>query len=245
MTDSTDNITVLPMTMSSIEEQFHTILREVADFNAIYETLQEKLKARESALEQKLTSAGQHLSSQLAEIQRALESFAGFMTEEGAARNRMSIKHASDETQAGLHALKATCDDIKKAVEDTEARLEHTVNQTLTHVTEITQSFPAAEFKQVAQQSCNDIKTATHGAIKQMAGHIKLFHRKNLVMAFVLTLFMAFILGLYLNGEWPWEIHQQVLKERSAGRALLTAWPKLTPSEQQAIINAANRNPII
>jgi thiol:disulfide interchange protein len=245
MTNTTDNITVLPMATAGMEEQFHNLLRELADFNAIYETVQEKLKAREFALEQKLAAAGQQLSNQLNEIQRSLEKFASFMTEEGAARSRMAIKQAKEEAQASLQALTSSCEDIKQTMDETETRLEHTVTQTLTRVANITQSFPAAEFKQVTQESCDEIKKTSNSAIKQIANFAKQFHRKNLIMAFVLTLFMAFILGLYLNGEWPWEIHSQVLKERNAGRALLTAWPKLTPAVQQAIINAAKRNPSV
>lgn len=245
MTNTPDNVTVLPMAMPSLEDQFHSILREVADFNAIFETVQEKLKAREMALEQKLNAAGQQLSNQLVEIQRSLEIFANFMTEEGAARSRMAIKQAKEETQSALQTLKSTCEEIKHTVEETETRLDHTITQTLTHVAEITKSFPADEFKQVTEKSCAEIKETSNNAMKQMVNFGRLFHRKNLIMAFVLTLFMAFVLGLYLNGEWPWEIHQQVIKERNAGRALLTAWPKLTPAEQQAIIHAANRNPIV
>ncbi len=244
MANTTDNIPALPMMDTSTEEQFHVILREVADFNAIYETLQEKLRAREFALEQKLAAAGQQLTTQLTEIQRSLEIFANFMTEEGAARSRMAIKQAKEETEAGLKNLRTSCEEIKHTLEQTQGRLDHTVTQTLTHVAEIAQSFPSTEFKQVTQQSCDEIKITSIATIKKISSHMRLFHRKNMAMALVLTLFMALILGLYLNGEWPWELHQQVVKERTAGRALLTAWPKLTSAEQQAIISAANRNPM-
>ncbi len=224
------------------EEQFSDILHEVADFNAIYETLQEKLRAREFALEQKLTGASQQLMNQLTEIQRSLEVFANFMTAEGAARGRMAIKQAKEEAQNSLAALKNIGDDIKLSITETGARLDILATQALTRVDSIAHSFPATEFKQVTQQSCHEIKNTSTNALQQLGGYIKTFHRKNLIMAFMLTLFMAFILGLYLNGEWPWEIHQKVMKERNAGRTLLRAWPKLTPAQQQDIMAAARRN---
>jgi hypothetical protein len=44
------------------------------------------------------------------------------------------------------------------------------------------------------------------------------------------------VFGLYTNNEYPWEMHQQALNERDAGKILLNAWPTLTYHEKNKIL---------
>jgi len=223
-------------------EQTRAMLREMADFIALYETIEEKLIAREIALEGKLVTGEKLLSEQLTKIKSSFSSFQAIMTEAGAARWRIAAESALREGKEHLSALQETSTDIIQAFKEGSEQLEKVANSAISGITEATGSFSAIDFTNTATKGCEQIKEASSSGIKRTTKLIKLFHVKNLFMCLVLTIFVIFLTGLYVNDEWPWEIHSQAAKERNAGQTLLAAWSYLTPAEQQNIIAASKKN---
>ncbi len=219
------------------------LLREIADFIALYETIEEKLVKRGNDLKEKINAAEQQLIHQLTQIQALLVNFQAVMTEAGAARWRIAAKTAKNEAETYVQLLHKTCLEISTALNNGSDQLKQSANQALTSISELAHLFPVSDFKQVTEQSCAQLKTTAISSIQNIGSLAKNFYRKNIIMAVTLTLFIVFLSGLYLNDEWPWEIHQQVVKERIAGQTLLAAWPQLTPAEQQDIMNAAKKTP--
>ena len=64
----------------------------------------------------------------------------------------------------------------------------------------------------------------------------KRFWLHNLSMIFTVTLLASMMMGLYLNDEWPWEYHNDVVQERQIANAVLQAWPNLSKRDRQLIL---------
>jgi hypothetical protein len=218
------------------------LLREMADFVALYETLEEKLQEREKALEEKLIASEIRLNQQLVNIKNSLKDFEAIMTEAGAARWRLTAEKALKEGRTYMQALHTTSDEVTSTLKQGCEHLEHIASQTMAGVTKATNALPVEDFKRIAMEGSQQIKNATQSAVKNIAQLTQWFHWKNLTMAFAMTIFIIFITNLYVNDEWPWETHSFVAKERKAGHALLSAWPHLTANQQQKIIAYADKS---
>lgn len=224
--------------------QMRSLLREMADFIALYETLEEKLKAREKSLEEKLIASEIRLNQQLINIKNALKDFEEIMTEAGAARWRLMAEKALKEGNTYMEALQNTSTEVAHAIKAGCAELEQTASQTIASVAKAARSLPVEDFKRIAIEGSQQIKNSTIFAMKNIAKLTQWFHWKNLSMAFGMTILIIFITNLYVNDEWPWETHSFVAKERKAGHALLNAWPHLTLNQQQKIIAYADKGAI-
>lgn len=221
--------------------QMRTILREMADFIALYETIEEKLVAREAALEEKLLMGEKLIAEQLAKIKTSFTSFQAIMSDSGAARWRIAAESALREGAEHIKVLQDSSFEVSQAFKEGYDRLEKITNTAVKNITDATNTFRAADFKEAAIEGSGQIKEISNTGIKRITKLIQTFHFKSFVASLFLTVFVVFLTGLYMNNEWPWEIHRQAAKERNAGQTLLAAWPRLTIAEQQNIINASKK----
>ena len=218
-------------------DQTRFLLREIADFIALYETIEEKLAIREIALEEKLSIVEKKLEQQLNKIKQSFLEFQTIMTEAGAARWRVAAENALKEGKQHLKTLQDTTQEVTSALKESSVELEKTTARTVSGISEAAQSFQATNFKDAANHGYAKVSQAATFGLQQIANLVKTIHWKNLGLSLAITLFAVAVTGLYVNDEWPWEIHNQVAKERSAGVTLMAAWSHLTPAEQQDILN--------
>lgn len=223
-------------------EQMRSLLRQMADFIALYETIEEKLVAREIALEGKLIAGEKLLAEQLAKIKESFVSFQAIMTDAGAARWRIAAENALKEGGQHIRELQETSVQINQALKQGCDAFEKAATDTIAGIAEAGNSFQALGFKEAVAKGCEQVKETSSIGIKRLSKFLKSFHLKSIVLSLTLTMFAVFLTGLYINNEWPWEIHMQASKERHAGQTLLAAWPHLTPAEQQDILNASKRD---
>lgn len=225
----------------SAAEQFHHIFREMADFMALYENIEEKIIAREIALESKLVSSEKSLAEQLTKIKESFSCFESIMTEAGAARWRIAAENAVRQGNEHLQILKNVSSASAQTFVEGCDRFERIASKSLTKLTEVSHSIPTADFQLAAKTGCKQLKKTSLSGIKRVSKLVTNLHLKSFILATLMTIFVIFVTGLYVNDEWPWEIHSQVTKERNIGRALLAAWPYLSPLEQEDIINSSKR----
>lgn len=224
-----------------ITDHMQSLMREMANFVAMYETIDEKLIAREIALESKIISSEQLLLSQLNYVKNAFNDFHSIMTEAGAARWRIAAENALRDGTQHLHNLQETTSEISQTLRDGSEQFGIVANQTVKGLTDAASTFHADRFKEAASIGCVQIKEFSVSQIKRITKLVSYFHLKNVFLSLGLTLFVIFLTGLYINDEWPWESHQQVAKEREAGKTLLAAWSYLSPQEQQDIISSGKK----
>lgn len=228
--------------MRAETNEIQHLLREMANFIALYETIEAKIMARESAIENKILLTEKVVTHQLDIINASLADFKGLMTEAGATRWETTAQNILNQGQTHLAILRAISNDASKTLQENINQLHQASIQANDKMTFASKTFRTDEFKQITTESCNKIKTAANTAIRTVVNLIKNFHWKNIAMIFTLTLLVIFTTGLYINAEWPWEIHQDVVNERKAGKILLNAWPYLNSAEQQHINNIAKRH---
>lgn len=224
-------------------EQMRGLMREMADFIALYETMEEKLVAREVALEGRLLEGERIITDQLARVKASFVDFQAIMTEAGAARWRIAAENALREGKQHLQTLQQTSLEVTHTLKDGCSQLEAAATQTIANVADAISSFQALGFKESAAKNCDQVKKISVTGIKRITRAIKSFHWKNFAISVIITLFIVFLSGLYINDEWPWEIHARAAKERSAGATLLAAWGNLSPSQQQEILIASKKAP--
>jgi len=217
------------------EHEVKQLMQEMANFVAMYEVFEEKLIAREMVIAEKLHASGTAFAQQLASVNELLNNFQEVMSETGAARWRLAAETAAKDGRTHINELQQASTKIAAALQEGCERFQQTAQQTSHElVTAATQATPMGEFKQTI-----------HTIIERIAELIRWFHWKNFAMILALTLLVVLLTGLYDNDEWPWELHNKAVKERTAGKALIAAWPHLTPQEQQAILQASNKKNII
>lgn len=223
-------------------EQMRGLMRDMADFVALYETVDSKLTARENTIEEKLISAEKMLVNQLARIKATLADFQEIMTEAGAARWRIAAENALKEGESHLHALRESSIEVGLTLKESCEGFQQAANHAALQITEATNSFQMVGFKEIVMKGCGQIKDISLLNIKRISRLIRSFHWKNVALSLVVTLLVVFLTGLYLDDEWPWELHQQAAKERSAGQTLIAAWSHLPVVEQQDIVNASKKS---
>lgn len=220
----------------------HQLLQEMGNFIAQYEECEERLLAREQAMEDLLDSSVSFLEQQLEHVKNSLDEFRAIITTEGIAQWRLIAQEATEEGRAHLATLQQASVDVLHVMQKSSEQYDQIIAHTATNFTAATQSLPLEGFKQVIENGAEQIKVATKNDIGQIKKLVQWFHWKNLAMALVIALFIGFLTGLYDSAQWPWELNKQATKEREAGKAILAAWPYLTPAEQQDIINASNKS---
>jgi len=238
----TKNIDTTHLDMTTeASQRMRALMREIADFVALHETIEGKLIEREAALEEKLVASQTYLSNQLARVKETLAEVGTMMTETGAARWRVAADKAMKDGQEHLQQAQQTVDYINQTIKQGCDHLEKSIGQTSANIAQEARALPIENFKQIVTQGGEKIKSTTATNIGQVTQLIQQFHWKNIGMMLGITLLIIFLTGLFLSDEWPWEMHQTAAKERNAGRLLLAAWPHLTPAEQQDVVNNANR----
>jgi hypothetical protein len=233
-------------------DRLKEILRRMGEFIAYFEVAEEKLSLWQRGIEEHIQVQDQAVNAQLEEIRNATHELQNIMTETGVARWRMaaeeSLKHGRDhikvfeklcEDQLGL--IEKRNEDINKQVKKSIDRLDRAATYTVKNISESINSFRLSDFQRLTEQSVEQIEKTSQGTIHRLRDMAKWFQWKNVGLAFAIAIFASVSMGLFVNAELPWETHQQVAMQRNAGQALINAWPSLSKSEQQRIIDNSKK----
>lgn len=227
---------LMPENSAQLSHQIPPALdKQVAELIAAYEMAVDKLAKQEKALDENFQACEHFLNDQIDKINALMADLREIMTEAGAARWRLSAQETLRLGDIQLQHLRKLGDESRHLISDSCARFERTSTTTVKNIHEAVNHLKIDEFKNYIEQSYDHVKSAATGSIEQIGGILNWFHWKNLLLALGLSLVVAVIVGLYINDEWPWEMHQDVIKQRSAGKALMNAWPHLTKDDQQFI----------
>lgn len=206
---------------------------QLAELVASYEIAVDKIAEHEKVIEQRMQTADQFLSEQVDKINALMTDLREVMTEAGAARSRIAAKEALNVSETQIQHLKQMSTDTNQTLRESCERFDRTISSTAKNISEAIGTFKMDEFQKFTEQSCLQVKDTAAGAIGKMTDIVRWFHWKNLALAAGLSLVVAIFMGLYINDEWPWEMHGNVVKQRNAGQALMNAWPNLNKQDQQ------------
>ena len=217
-------------------EQLRQLIQRMGEFIALYEAAEEKLRQRESILETRMTSHESYVNEQLEQIHQAVTTFENIMTEAGVARWRLAAEDALRQGQTHLKSLENSSEEFRQLSNDTCDRLERATSYAIKGVSDAVSSFRVADFKQLTQDSCDRVEQAAMGAVKNISQVSQWFYWKKSILVFTVALLVAMIMGLYINGEWPWQDHQKIMHEREVGKAAMHVWSELSRRDKRRIL---------
>lgn len=223
-------------------EHLKNILHRMAEFIALYEAAEQKISAREKALEQQIEANEKFLNEQLNKINENVIRLKEIMTETGAARWRVAAEQALIDGQNHLNQLSNLNDEINQQLLQNCQHLEQISTRVNEGVNQAFNAFQPKEFIEVAKESTQLIQEASNTAVGRLIALSQRFYWRGALLALVVTLVVILFFGLYINNEWPWERHADVIKERQAGQILLKAWSHLSKNEQDYILEVSNNN---
>lgn len=233
-------------------EKLREVLRRMGEFIAYFEVAENKMAAWKSQVEQSIVVQQKNINDQLLEIRHATEELRGIMNETGIARWRITAENTLREgkdhlkildnmTREHLKSIDASNEQFARMAKKSFDRLDRATAYTIKNVADAIGSFRIHDFQKLTEQSCESVESTSTNAVNRLKDLVNWFHWKNLALAAVITIITSFAMGMYLNDELPWEIHKQVVMERNAGQALISAWPTLSQSEQRRIIDNSKR----
>lgn len=234
-------------------EKLREVLRRMGEFIAYFEVAENKMAEWKLQVEENLDAQQKAVNDQLEDIHQATDELRTIMTETGVARWRLAAENSLREgrehlrtidlvTKQHLTAIDASNEQFAKMAKKSFDRLDRAASYTVKNVSEAIGSFRIHDFQKMTEQSCVAVEATSTSAVKRLKDLVKWFHWKNLGLAAAITIVTSFTMGLYLNDELPWEIHKQVVMQRNAGQALINAWPTLSQSEQQRIIDNSKKS---
>jgi gas vesicle protein len=195
------------------------------------------LEEWEKTIDAKLIQTEQVLDKQLMQIQMVISQFNRTLQSNSQQewQHAATAVHSASKHQTIL--LQETCNELKNTTKEIHIKVERTAHQITKNLNTAMQGLHAGELQQLVEDSAAEVKNFSAAATTKMNGIVKWFHWKNLGLVFLLSLIVTLLVSLYIDDEWPWEEHNVVLKQRTAGQAVLSAWPQLTQLDRQQIMD--------
>jgi hypothetical protein len=218
--------------------QLRNVLYKFGDFIALFEKAQEKLALWSKLIEEKQLIHERLVKERISELNQLLDDMRGIMSEAGAARWRVAAEEALKAGQAHLCSLQQVNEEYLQYSKESCDRLDQATTWSVKEITRAISAFDLEQLHLLTTESCHEIKKTSHIAISNISSMMKWLQWKNVGIVFLITLTAMMINGLYLNNEWPWEAHEQVMAQRRLAAAVVTAWPELSKADQQCILRS-------
>jgi hypothetical protein len=226
--------------------QLPDLEQQVGELVAAYEITMEKLAQKEKALELHFQASDSFLNDQLEKMNLLIVELGEMITEAGAARWRLSAQDALRLGDLQLSTVKKLSEETKNLMNDSCARYEKAALAATKNLKEAIAQFKMEEYKTYTENCAEEVKKNSSVALQKITDIFSWFQWKNMALCLGFSIIAAVVIGLYIDDEWPWELHSKVVKERAAGQALMNAWPHLDPSDHQylegKLQEAAKRN---
>jgi hypothetical protein len=201
-------------------------------------TAQKNLIAQEQSIEKRLAKTEQIVNSNLKEIESTVLHVQEILANANVEGLRTSVDAIRIEGKERSQALQEVYAEAKLVIKKACERVEQTSTQILKGLGRRLDSLHPSEFKNLTEVSKEEVKKVSSRASQQISDIVRWFHWKNLFVVFLLSLIVSLSISLYLDDEWPWEVHNVAVKQRLAGAALMNSWAELTPTDQQLIAHS-------
>jgi len=215
-------------------------LNKIAEFVALFECAEEKLHVQEKKLDERISNNERAVGQQLSQIKSVLNDFQEIMTETGAARWRAAAEQSLQAGQAHLDNIRMATDEFIRKAKQNYKKLDKTAEYTVKGISKAVSSFRVDDFQHMTNDAVTQIQETCDSTLEKINGIVRWFHWRNIGILFAMTLVVSMVFGLYLNDEWPWEAHRDVMEQRHLAHALVSAWPHLSKIDQQTILSSSN-----
>lgn len=210
---------------------------QITDFLVSARAAQEHLSARERILEQRMVSSEQFIDGELEKIQSVVTHFQNILRDAGAQQWRLATEAIHKEGKEQVQVLQHALGEVKNTLKNSCSHVETTSSQIVKGLSKTINALHTGELEQLAEDSAQQVKSIAKSAVHEMKEIGRWFHWRNIAMMSLLCLVVVLLTDLFVEDEWPWESHKNAVKERVAGQALIDAWPKLSITDQQRIMD--------
>jgi len=223
------------VTAGNANLQLESALQKIASCVALIEEAVGKIETHEVITGKRLETSEAYFEKRLIEIKSLVSDLQQFMTQTGAARFRVAAEKALQEGRDHLSEIKRAIDHFQQLTENSCDRLERVAENSSNRIAESIQSLKINEFRRMTIEGTHRVEEASDGAIKRVTKLVRWLHWEKLGLAFVLAIVASVDTGLFITDEGPLESHKEVVAQRTAGKALLRAWPNLSTQEKAHI----------
>ncbi|WP_028388944.1 hypothetical protein [Legionella fairfieldensis] len=224
------------------------LLRHTGEFIAYFELAESKMMEWRHDIEQQAQAHQHKAQQQLQSLHNELDALQEVLTQAGLARFRLAAEKALQQGEEHLELLHRTSQQLITDIENKHQTLSELMEKNLLQVEQHTlraiecidaqlMQYDVQHFRRVASDSCEQVERTATNAIVKSERFLRTFQWRAMIIAIFTTIITAFAIGLYINNEFPWEIHQHAMNEREAGKALIHAWPALSQEEKAKILN--------
>lgn len=178
-----------------------------------------------------------HLNDRMLSIISDIETLRSTLTRYGLTELHREAEQLISEGKDSLSLIESTSAIVKIRINDVCKRLNCYALNTMKSISESNAYIRFKRLADFAEQHMKELEANVKNYNKHLSIILSQFHWKNLAFCAVLTLIMGFLMILYIDDLWPWEMRDQIIKERNDGQALLNAWPQLSQLDQQIIVS--------
>ncbi len=83
-------------------------------------------------------------------------------------------------------------------------------------------SFNVEDVRKIIEESCLQIQNVAQNAVRHVSMSARWIYWKKAAFVVAIVVMVTMMSGLYVNDEWPWEMHTKVVQERNLAQAVLT-----------------------
>jgi len=221
------------------------LLQHIGEFVAYFELAESKMVAWRQEIEQKSSLLQENTNA----LHHELTLMQHLFSQSGVEHFRQTVAESLSQGEKNLKHIEYNCkqftqnvqqqqQQIKELTTDSIEKIEKYTSQAVQNINNLLTKYDVNQFHRIASESCDHVERVATNAVVKSNKLLTMFQYRITFWTALTTLITVFIAVLYLNDEFPWEIHQQTMKQREAGKVLLQAWPNLSQDEKTKIINA-------
>lgn len=216
-------------------ERARDLVNRLADLLAHFESVEVQIRDRERQLTEHLLAQEAAITEKYQQINMLLTEFSEILTEPGIARWRLAAEQSVKNSKDMVVKFESSIEEFRQLGNQTCERLDRVVGYSVKSINDATNTIRATDFKQLVEDSCHRVEFTASTAVKNISKVAQWFYWKKVVLVFSFSMMVAMVTGMYINSEWPWEMHQDIVRERDAGSAVMKAWSQLSPHDKELI----------
>jgi len=214
-------------------------LQKMAEFIANAEIAQHAVQKDAPDIKGLLKTKSHQVDQQLDNIKTDINHFRDLMTRAGAIAFRKEAQEMSESSKKEAQQLEKIYGQVKVDIATHCEQLNKASMSTVKNVSRLISSARKNHLHQLAEEKSVALQKACSSSLKKINHIVSSLQWKNLVIAILVTCVTATIVDLYIDNAWPWQVHQQIIKQREAGKVLLHSWTALSHNDQETIIQYA------
>lgn len=190
-------------------------------------------------IEEKLREKAKQLDHHIRNISSDIHHFREMLARTETQQLRAETEKLSQQGKQEIKLLENIFRNTKTTIATQCLQLNKASMTTVKNVSQLVSSVRKTHLKKITEERLHEMQKNCVSSSQKIHRSIASLHWRNLVMVVLVTLLVASIVSLYVDNAWPWQAHQQILKQREAGKILLNSWQQLSHSDQELIIQNA------